>query len=155
MTALYLEERMLEKSARIIEKTDAGPLIEICIKGTHNDYCGNDLIDYIQSTVKDLKPSAILLNLGDFKYSFGNDIGAILFPFLEGQTLKFRPFCIIASGCTAKSLKSLFEFTKVPDIVNAKYFEDTKDGLEYLRATLKANVGPCTEDVDQENELPC
>ena len=41
-----------------------------------------------------------------------------------------------ASGRTASSLKSLLALTKLPDLVNARYFGDARDGLEHLLEVL-------------------
>jgi hypothetical protein len=140
---------VLEKEARIIEKGKTGCLIEICIKGKHHNACGNDLINYIESTVQDLNPTGILLNLSEFKYRGGNDIGPLLFPFLDRQTKVFRPFCIVASGRTARLLQSLFRFVGINEISNAKYFEDAADGLRYLRTIVSANAVKQSREVSK------
>jgi len=129
-------DRVIKKESRVLENIDAGPfpgpLIEICFKGKHYDYCGNELIEYVRSTVQQLRPAGVLLNLSEFKYSFGNDIGALLFPLVD------RPFCIVASGGTASALKSLFGLIlNFPEIEEAKFYDIATDGLEYLRKILK------------------
>lgn len=126
----------IAKESRIIATCAAGPIIEIGFRGKHRDGCGNDLIRYVRQTVRELHPAGVMVNLSDFRYMWGDDIGALLFPLFEGQTGRLLPFCIVASGCTARSLKSLFELTKLPDLVNARYFDNARDGLAYLRNEL-------------------
>ena len=123
------------KEARVVANANAGPLIEISFRGKHWDGCGNELIDYVSQAVQELKPAGIVMNLAAFQYRWGNDIGALLFPLLDEQSRQLRPFCIVATGRTARSLKSLFAFM-APDLVNTRYFDDARDGLAYLKNKL-------------------
>lgn len=125
----------INKQSVVVAESDAGPVLEISFIGKHWDGCGNELIAYVRQSVEEIDPAGVIMNLSNFSYVWGNDIGALLFPLFERQTAK-RLFCIVARGTTARSLKSLFELTRLPDIVNVKYFDDARDGLIYLRKEL-------------------
>ena len=125
------------KEARVVAALDEGPPVEISFKGKHWDGCGNDLHDFVDRTVKNLSPVGVVMNLSDFNYRVGNCIGAMLFPLIDRQTHKFLPFCIVARGRTAKSLKSLFAFTQVPNLENAKYFDDAIVGLKFVKKKIR------------------
>lgn len=126
----------IAKEAKVVEVLDGGPLIEIRFTGKHWNGCGNDLCDFVSRTVQDLRPVGVVMNLSDFNYRVGNCIGTMLFSLMDRQTHIFLPFCIIASGRTAKSLKSLFALTQLPDLENAMYFDDAKDGLNFVKKRI-------------------
>ena len=124
----------IEKQARVVATAGADRSLR-AFSGKHWNGCGNGLIDYVDESVRQLKPAGVVMNLSGFKYVFGDDIGGLLFPLLDAQTSQFRPFCIVASGRTVSSLKSLFQLTMMPELTNAKYFDSVGEGLEYLRRT--------------------
>ena len=132
-----VDTKEIKKVTRVVATVDAGPLVEISFRGEYWYQCGNELSDYVSQTVHDLKPAGVVMNLNGFKYRWGNGIGSLLVPLLEFQTGNCRPFCVVASGRTAKSLKSLFALMQVPEFANAEYFDDAKDGLEYLEKNLE------------------
>jgi hypothetical protein len=119
----------ITKKTRVVGHADAGPSIEISIIGKHRDGCGNDLMDSVDQAISEMKPAGVAMNLQDFKDRFSNDIGALLLPLLDAQTLTWRPFCIVADRRNPYALRSLWEFVMIPEIKNATYFSDIQSGM--------------------------
>ena len=126
----------IQRDAAILAETAAGPILEISFRGKHWDGCGNDMIDFVRESVTRWKPAAVLVNLEEFKYAAGNDVGALLFPLLDKQTRRFRTFSIVATGRTARSLQDLFELTEIPELSNAPFFVRRSDALTHLERHL-------------------
>ena len=124
----------IEKNARVLAQTDSGPLVEIEFKGKARDGCCDELDDYVGRVVQDLRPAGVLLNLTDYKTKSWNDIGPVVDQYFDRQTRTPLPFCFVARGKTANSLKKmvmLMQFSEITEV-----FEDDGEGLEYLERKL-------------------
>ena len=122
----------LQKDARIVARTETGPLIEIAFKGRARDGSGNEMCGFVGEVFQDMRPAGVVMNLGEFKIGSWDDIGPVFTQLFDKQTGEICPFCIIARGHTAESLKTLFKVMQVVDLENAEFFDDVGDALEFL-----------------------
>ena len=134
---MLFEMDRLEKNARVVALTEAGPLIEVTFKGRAWDGCGDELCRFMDQVFQDMGPAGVVMNLGEFKIESWDDIGPVFLQLIDKHTHKFRPFCIVARRRTTKSLKTLFMAMQVSEIVDPEFFDEAKDGLEYLKNRLK------------------
>ena len=134
---MLFEMDRLEKNARVVALTESGPLIEVTFKGRAWDGCGVELCRFMGQAFQDLGPAGVVMNLGEFKIGSWDDIGPVFLQLIDKHTHRLRPFCIVAKRGTTKSLKTLFMAMQVSGIVETEFFDDAKDGLEYLENRLK------------------
>jgi hypothetical protein len=130
-------QKNIEKSSRVVAHTDMGPIIEIAFRGTAWDGCGNNLFDYAGGVVQDLRPAGVLLNLTDYKTKSWDDIGPVVGQFFDRQTRTPLPFCFVARGKTAKSMKTMIMAMQFSEITEV--FADEGEGLGYLKKKIHEN----------------
>jgi hypothetical protein len=98
----------LECSSAIREMTGSRALLEIVCRGVHEWEHGNQIADYIRERIDAERPVAIVLNLLEYDYEFGNDMVGLFFAWVHGAGEQIRPVCIAAQGRTRESLEALF-----------------------------------------------
>jgi hypothetical protein len=125
----------IESKAIVLESTDQGPILEILIRGTHKDGVGNHVAQAVRAAVDTHQPAAVVINLLEFEYRWGNDIGGIIAAFIDRTHKTLRPGGILAQGKTESALRSLFELG-VKDALEFEYFDSIDAALVYLRARL-------------------
>ena len=116
--------------ATVRETASGARILEIVFVGKHEHIDSHGMGTYLEEQIDLNMPAAVVLNLIDFKYSWGNDMGNLFGPLL------LKPFCIIAEGVTARSLQSLLGPTRLPQWAEACYFKDPEEGFQYLDQEL-------------------
>lgn len=132
---MVARKKHIEKNARVAAQTASGPLIEIEFKGKAWDGCGEELFKYVGGVVRDMSPAGVLLNLKNYKIISWDDIGPVVGQLFDKQTRALLPFCYVAQGKTAKSLKTMtmaMQFSELTEV-----FEDDGEGLEYLQERIR------------------
>jgi hypothetical protein len=128
-------QKNIDKSSRVVAHTDAGPLVEIEFKGKAWDGCGDELFDYVGGVVQDMKPAGIMLNLKGYRTGSWNDIGPVVGQFYDRQTRTPLPFCFVARGKTANSLKKMVMLMQFSEITAV--FEDNGEALAYVQEKIR------------------
>jgi len=130
--------KSIEKSSRVVAHTDASPLVEIEFRGKAWDGCCDELDDYVGVVVQDTRPAGVLLNLTDYKTKSWDDIAPVFGRLIDRQNRTFLPFCLVARGKTAKSMKTMIMAMQFSEITEV--FEDDGEGLEYLKGKLMGDA---------------
>ena len=93
-------------------ETEQGRLLEICFEGTYPPgSLGNEharkMIDFASKMIAAEKPGAVLYNLLQLNYSWGDTIVGLARPLVDTEHNTILPACIYAEGSTAAALKAL------------------------------------------------
>jgi hypothetical protein len=126
-------------------KTERGLVVEIAFVGRFGDgYQGNldanEMKLHVETVVKNDRPIAVLFNLKNLRYEFGDAIGAIAVPLIV-EKKSWIPACFVASGKTAHALQWFFEKNMIFSVAGFKLFPDHEQGLAFLRECISAQ-GP-------------
>jgi len=123
----------------VLEKRTEGIILEIRFNGVHHWKHGNEMLDYIQEAIETHNPAAIVINLLEYEYIFGNDIFAPIFFALHDQKQgSIRPCSVVAVGHTAKSLESLIDASNIRTLgkINIKILKNIEAAQEEIRRHL-------------------
>ena len=95
----------------------------------------------VENIIEHIRPAAIILDLTELKYEWGDAIGGIMGPIFQRQHAG-TPLaaCIIARGKTADGLRSLRNSASgsLFELTETEIFEELKDGHSYV----ESKVGP-------------
>jgi hypothetical protein len=134
--------------SRSLLKTERGPIWEIAFAGRFGDGSqGNsdadEMMAYVTRVVKNDRPAAVLFNLSNLAYEFGDAIGGIAFPLIvKGKSV--TPACFVANGTTAQALQWLFQKNTIFCLARFKLFSDREQAVAFLRERInKTQRGTC------------
>jgi hypothetical protein len=130
---------VLCESRRLL-KTEHGLIVEITFAGhladgSQGNSDANEMKAYVAAVVKNDRPIAILFNLTDLCYHFGDAIGGIAVP-LFVKTKSAIPACFVANGETARALEWFFKKNMIFGFAGFKLFPDHDQGLAFLRERI-------------------
>lgn len=131
-------EEEIRVSSSVCWETDQGRLLEICFEGTcPPGSLGNEharkMIDFARKMIEKEKPSAVLYNLRQLSYVWGDSIAGLARPLVDSEQKTILPACIYAEGGTAAALQGL-----LPALVfyEVELFQDRDAAIERLQARL-------------------
>jgi hypothetical protein len=113
--------------------------LEVAFTGVHEHGVGPQVGKYVEETVHQTNPAAVVLNFLEFEYVFGNDIARIQWAFFSRSADKkhtLRPCAIVAKGQTAKSLLSLIQSGNLLRVFDIQFSESIAEAVEKLRSML-------------------
>jgi hypothetical protein len=123
----------------ILEATPQGTILEVAFSGVHEHGVGLQVGKYVEETVHQTNPTAVVLNFLEFEYVFGNDIAGIQWAFFNrsvDKRITIRPCAIVAKGQTAKSLLSLIQSGNLLRVFDIQFAESIDAAVEQLRSML-------------------
>jgi len=131
--------------SRPLLKTQRGLIVEIAFAGHFGDGSqgnldANEMKAHVEKVVKNDRPIAVLFNLTNLHYEFGDAIGAIAVPLII-EKKSWIPACFVASGKTAQALQWFFNKNMIFSVAGFKMFPDHEQGLAFLRESIGAQ-GP-------------
>ena len=130
----------LVSESRVIG-TPIGDVLEITFRGIHEWTHGSEMNRYIEKKLAEARPAAILFNLLDYEYVFGNDVTGLFTASFdrEEEKLQIRPVCIVATGTTHRSLYNFFKSAHLLDTLKIEFATSVEHGLQCLRERLSEN----------------
>jgi len=133
--------------SRPLLKTQRGLIVEIAFAGHFGDgfqgnLDANEMKTHVEKVVKNDRPIAVLFNLTNLHYEFGDAIGgAIAVPLLIIEKKSWIQACFVASGKTAQALQPFFNKNMIFSVAGFKMFPDHEQGLASLRERISGQ-GP-------------
>lgn len=124
----------------ILEETGHGQILEIEFNGIHTHHWpeGGSPGSFIDGEVNNSKPAAILFNFAKYHYEWGDEIGGlILSACIATRPDPVKHMAIIATGVTARSLRSLLSGMNLERVFKLGLFEDIESGRSFLRRALE------------------
>ena len=123
-------------------KTKRGLVVEVAFAGRFGDGSqsnsdASEMKAHVETVVKNDRPIAVLFNLTNLRYEFGDAIGAIAVPLIV-EKKSWIPACFIASGKTAHALQWFFEKNMLFGFAGFKLFQDREQGLAFLSQRISA-----------------
>jgi hypothetical protein len=131
--------RTLECSSSILETNAAGPVLEVAFRGLHDWEHGRTMDAYIRERVDAELPAAIVINLLEYDYEFGNDLAGLFAAWLHPSG-RVRPVCIAAHGRTLRCLKSLFQGAGVILPFPVRFAESRGAALSEVSSEVKGGA---------------
>lgn len=132
----------IKVSSSVCWQSEQGRLLEICFEGKYPPgSLGNEhaqkMIDFARKRIEAEKPGAVLYNLRQLNYAWGDAIVGLARPLVDTEHKTILPACIYAEGGTAAALKAL-----LPAFVDyeVELFQDRDAALERLQERL-GNAG--------------
>jgi len=121
--------------SRILAKSSQGKVLEITFYGTHECSHGGEMDRYIRERLAEHSPAAIIFNLLNYQYVFGNDVTGLFTASIDRDAKGFqiRPVCIVATGTTYTSLYSFFKSAKLIDALGIEFVSTVESALQWLR----------------------
>lgn len=125
-------------SSSVCWESEHGRLLEICFEGTYPPgSLGNEparkMIDFARKMIEAEKPGAVLYNLRQLSYVWGDTIVGLAGPLVNSKDKTILPACIYAEGGTAAAIQGLlpaFVFYEV------ELFQDRDAAIERLQERL-------------------
>ena len=124
---------------RILETLASGSVLEVTFRGVHDSNHGGEMDRHVSEKIKRDPPAAILFNLLDYEYEFGDDVTALFSSSLvrEPRGLRLRPVCIVAAETTHTSLCNFFKSVKLLDACKIEFMSTVESALVRLRERLE------------------
>ena len=128
----------------LIKNTDTGPIVKVIFRGKYppggqgNPHAAM-MFEYLRQVVSKENPAAVLIDLTELKYTFGNSIGGIAYTLGSEKKdgLSIIPACVVAKGETAKALSWFFEDGQILKFIyHMELFTSNKKGIEFLEKKL-------------------
>ena len=124
--------------SRPLVNTERGLILEIIFAGhfgeaSRGNFDADEMKSFVTAVVENDRPIAILFNLTDLHYQFGDAIGGIVVPLILKRKSPITA-CFVANGETAQSLQWFFEKNMIFGVAGFKLFSDHEQGLAFLRA---------------------
>jgi hypothetical protein len=128
--------------SRPLLRTEQGLIVEVAFAGRFGDgYQGNldanEMKAHVEKVVKDDRPIAVLFDLTNLSYEFGDAIGGIAFPLIV-ERKSWIPACFVASGKTAQALEWFFKKNMIFGVAGFKLFPDHEQGIAFLSERISA-----------------
>jgi len=132
----------LESEVVVHDSHGSDPVVECILRGQHAEGTAGHLAEVLQASVKQHRPSILIINLLDFHYRFGDDIGGAL---VTGRGVLHRhcpsASCrILARLGTAKALASLMELGKIFSFFGDRLFSDLESAVADARAEASSEL---------------
>jgi hypothetical protein len=127
----------LQCEFKVLEDLPAGEIVEFIFKGKHESTHGREMGKYICDTLVSRAVAAIVVNLLDYEYRFGNDIGQLCVACFDQTRKVQRSGRIVATGKTHKSLHSLLEVTNLLNLLDLRFASSVDEALKDLRERLR------------------
>ena len=129
----------LECGSSIIETTAAGPVLEVAFRGLHDWEHGRKMDAYIRERVDAEMPAAIVINLLEYDYEFGNDLAGLFAASMYRRPPPLRPVCMAAQGRTLRCLKSLFRGSRLELVFEVSFAESRETAVADVRRQLQGS----------------
>ena len=131
--------------SRPLLKTERGLIAEIAFAGRFGDGSqgnldANEMRAYVETVVKNDRPIALLFDLTNLHYEFGDAIGGIAVPLILGKK-SWMPACFVANDKTAQALEWFFKKNMLFGVAGFKLFSAHEQGLAFLTERISAQ-GP-------------
>jgi hypothetical protein len=119
--------------SRVFDISPLGIVAEISFQGIHDWTHGNEMARHIQRIASENRPAAIIFNLINYQYVFGNDVMPLFVAALDQEAKKPRPVYIVATGRTHKSLYNLFKQTgALQKAIDVQFVESVEEAIRRL-----------------------
>lgn len=129
----------------ILDEDPRGPLISIQFAGTYpagsaGNELAHDIVEFVRSTVDELQPRAVVLDLRSLEYKTGDAIGSVAMALVKREG-EFWPTTIVADGMTAKALTPLLEPNFAFGAAGMKLFATREEAIAYLHQAVDSASG--------------
>lgn len=124
----------LVAESQVLQISPLGTVVEISFRGTHEWTHGNEMHRYVEKVVSERRPAAIVFNLLDYRYVFGNDVTALFTAAYDQDAKKLRPVYIAATGTTYTSLYNLFETGRIQESLGIEFVDSVEEAVQRLGA---------------------
>ena len=119
-------------------ETEHGRLLEICFEGTYppgslGNQHAQKMIDFARKAIEEEKPRAVLYNLLQLDYVWGDTIVGLARPLVSSQQKTLLPACIYAEGRTAAAIRGLLPVFADYEV---ELFQDRDAAIERLQERL-------------------
>ena len=105
--------------------------------GYQGNVDANEMMAHVETVVTNDRPIAVLFNLTNLHYEFGDAIGGVAVP-LIAKRKSVIPACFVANGKTAQALQWFFNKNMIFGVAGYKLFPDREQGLSFLRERISA-----------------
>jgi hypothetical protein len=122
----------LVAESRVFQILRLGTVVEIRFRGTHEWTHGNEMHRYVEKIVSENGPAAIVFNLLDYRYVFGNDVAAFVTAAYDREAKRICPVHIAAAGTTYTSLLNLFKISRIQQAFSIEFVESVEAAVQRL-----------------------
>ena len=123
--------------SRVSQVPPAGTVVEFIFRGTHDRTHGREMSQFVEEIVAKSRPSAIVFNLLDYLYEFGDDVSVLFTAAIDRNTRRLRPVYIAATGMTYQSLQSLFQAGHITEAFEIQFVDSVEEAMRRLRAVAQ------------------
>jgi hypothetical protein len=142
----------LHSDSSVLSETAKGPIVGIAFRGTYPPgSAGNPMAavmrQYVEEGLALHQPAAILFDLTQLDYVWGDAVSRIALPILQQRQIAPAtcPVCVVAAGKTAEALKPLFAPTFFFGIARAQLAGSIDEGLRILAEAMGATANGRTD----------
>lgn len=126
---------LLIRSA-MLEGAPQGEILHVSCHGVHDWTHGPRIGDYIQDALAGSPVAAVVIDLLEYEYVFGNDLAALFVAFYDKSSKTLRPSCIVATGKTRTAIEALFRAGHMLSVVDLTFVSTVEEALGDLRLKL-------------------
>jgi hypothetical protein len=135
----------IQASSTTLMETDEDRIVEISFSGRYppgsfgNEHADR-MIELAKTIIEREKPGAVLFNLHDLSYVWGDRICGLAMTIFDRDHEAFLPGCVYAEGRTASALEGLFTKGWLFELAGMRLFRDRANAESYLKECLSNYV---------------
>jgi hypothetical protein len=113
--------------------------------GSDGNRDGEEMRKAIRAALAEYGPAALVIDLCDFEYRFGDWIGSA--PLTALRPLGRGRVCVLTTGATSAALHSLWEFSKLSQVI--PLVGELDETLRYLARCVGRAGAESTDEADR------
>jgi hypothetical protein len=124
----------LKSEWSVLREPEHGSVLHFVFHGHHHWTHGPKMFGYVEEIARRENPSGIVLDLTDYEYEFGNDVGCLFMVGFDRSSRASCPVVILAEGRTRAALGTLFEDSGFGRLGRVGFRTTLQAALEWLRS---------------------
>jgi hypothetical protein len=133
----------LRSRTRLLDSTENGPIVLVSFSGDYPHGSAGDKIALkmkavVRAAVKKFHPSAVVFDLSELNYRWGDAISGIFWALLRDER-ELLPSCIVAADPTRRGLMRLLTASRAPILFNTKFTSGIDEAVAHLANRSRRN----------------
>jgi hypothetical protein len=133
----------LRSHTKLLESTGSASIVLVTFSGDYppgseGNEMARDMKDVVTAAVKKFHPSAVVFDLSELHYTWGNSISGIFWALLQ-DTREFLPSCVVATEPTRRALMELIAASRTSILFKTKFTSGVEEALAHLANRSRRN----------------
>jgi hypothetical protein len=133
----------LRSHTRLLDSTENGSIVLVSFSGdsppgSEGNEVAQEMKAVVTAAVNKFHPSAVVFDLSELHYTWGNSISGIFWALLQ-DTREFLPSCVVATDPTRRALMELIAASRTSIPFKTKFTSGVEEALAHLANRSRRN----------------